>query len=123
MQEEDWKKFIKKTHESYRKIGSIPCPAFNGELVYFNRNGWKHLIRKGRIPRTQDEQLERLQLISKAPLLLNTSSKYHMHTIELQGKSIAHFWSFVNKNKITIIVRQINNGPRHFFSIFKDNTS
>ena len=37
----------------YSKIGRIQCPAFGGEHVSFTSEGFNHLMRKGRLPRTK----------------------------------------------------------------------
>jgi len=33
-----------KAQRIYKKIGRVPCPIFNNELVAFNRDGFNHLI-------------------------------------------------------------------------------
>ena len=47
MTPEDFKEFIKKAKKEYKKIGHVECPAFRGEKVYFNNDGFNHLVRKG----------------------------------------------------------------------------
>ena len=122
MPEKDFKEFVKKARERYRKIGSVPCPTFGGERVYFTRAGFKHLIRKGRLPRLKEEQIKRLKLMPQGPVLLAKNTKFSTYTAHPN----VSFWSFIgtkNKKKVTVIVRQFNAKPKHFFSIFEDRPS
>ncbi len=122
---ESHRNFIKKCYEEYKKIGYVKCPAFGYEKVYFNRHGFRHLIRKGKKFREINEQIERLNLLKYASMVIDSSkhfkdyNKNKMLAIKDQDES-ADFWSFIkihNNVKIIAVVRQIKNGPKHFFSI------
>ncbi len=121
MLQDDHKKLIKKARDEYRKIGYVECPAFDGEKVYFNRYGFRHLIRKGKKLREIDEQLERLALLKHAEAIIRNSRNFKDFNKNNIGES-ADFWSlvhYINKTKITVIIRQIKGGHKHFFSIMK----
>lgn len=126
MAEENWKQFIQKARENYYKIDAIPCPAFGGELIYFNKYGFNHLIWKGGEARDINEQIERIRLIPEAVEIIGNSKSFGQHRkYERNSRrggfiSVAYFWSFERKTdygKITVIVRQTNNGLKHFFSV------
>ena len=107
-------------------IGSVTCPAFNYERVYFNKYGFDHLIWKGKKMRSMDQQRKRICLSKKAPDILRKSEKYETYRILERASnskamiSMAHFWSFIQKDNavtVIVIVRQTNNGSKHFFSV------
>lgn len=125
MQEEDWKNFIKEAKENYKKIGSVPCPAFGGELVYFNKHGWNHLLRKGRLPRDIEERHKRIRLLKYAPQIIAIVRNLSDNKETIRDNSHANFWAAhqkVDGLRIRIIIRQRNNGVKHFFSIMEEES-
>lgn len=127
-----------KAKKVYSKIGRIPSPALNNEYVAFTNIGFTHLIRKGRNPRPRSEQARRFVLIPyseqiiknpRATILYRTSeTKYYVnrHGQKVLTTSTAHFWTFVESikgTKIKIVVRQLNKGQKHFFSIMGNKKS
>ncbi len=116
--------FIKIARKEYKKIGYVECSAFSGEKIFFNKHGFNHLIRKKRKYRDKDEQIRRLALLPQAKIILISSKQFSTYKIsdkDISMNSKARFWSFIGKlkgEKITVIVRQINSGNKHFFSIF-----
>lgn len=114
--DKEWKEFIKQKRQEYRKIRHVECPAFGGEKVYFTDKGFNHLIRKKRRFRAHFEQVRRLNLISYAKHILSNAIIFTGH------KQIGNvnLWSF-EKNlmgeKIIVVVREINNEPKHFLSV------
>lgn len=124
--DEDRKIFIKRAEERYFKIGKIPCPALGMAGVYFNKHGFEHLLIKEGKLRKKPDQARKIHLSQKAPEILEAStvwSKYTKNTrTNRRGEvvSIAEFWEFSREypNRIvTVIVRKINAGEHHFFSI------
>lgn len=108
---------IQKMRNFYMKIGSIPCPAFNDEKVYFTDTGFSHLIEKNRKLRTKADRDRRFKLIEDIPLIIFNSKNYSIYRKSEIGGSVAHFWSI--EDKFTkIIIRQIGLGNKHFFSVF-----
>lgn len=137
---ETWKlgyeKAKNKAKQLYSKIGRIKSPALNNDDVSFSRLGFNHLIRKGRIPRTKNEQKRRFGLLPfiekvvknpKAIIIYRKETikeKVNRHGEKILVESIAHFWTFVEKVKdctVKIVIRQKNSGKKHFFSIMGDN--
>lgn len=123
---EEHKELIKKHYEEYKKIGYVECPAFDGEKVYFNKHGFGHLIRKGKVPRTRSEQIKRINLIPNVILILRKVNKIHKCTLnEIDGHP-ALFWPFdifIGSVKTRIIVRQLGyHGRKHFYSVMDDLT-
>ncbi|MFA6158808.1 MAG: hypothetical protein WC763_04290 [Candidatus Paceibacterota bacterium] len=113
---------IARFKDTYQKIGSVACPYFGGEKVYFNKKGFDHLLRKGRRLRLIDAQLERLDLIDHAKTILEMNHPYVEHRETKVAESIGRFWGLrarVNDMKIKLVIRQIGNGRKHFFSIYK----
>ncbi len=116
----------------YSKIGRIPCPAFDNELIACTSEGFNHLIRKGRIPRTRNEQKRRFVLIPYIEKIIKnpqaeitfrqTEEKYtiNRHGQHMLSTSTANFWTFharINTCDIKLVIRQIGNGQKHFQSI------
>ena len=112
--------FIEKAKKEYYKIGSIPCTALNGEHVYFNSYGFNHLIRKGRVPRKIDEQIRRINLVHEAVVMISSEISIYTYRETTIEKSIGRFWTLKKSNrniKIQAVIRQLNNGRKHFFSV------
>src|SRR3990167_3052443 len=65
-----YEKSKKKAKKIYTRIGRIPSPALNGEYVAFTSAGFSHLVRKGRIPRTRNEQKRRFVLLPYAESII-----------------------------------------------------
>ncbi len=122
MSEIEHKKFVDNAKNEYKNIGYVECPAFDNEKIVFSNSGFNHLIRKGGELRPMSVQVERLTLAIKyAPQILRVSSKYTTFLKDTnQNNHIAYFWSFISRHEglnIRIVVRQLENGPKHFFSI------
>ena len=67
-------------------------------------------------------------LVLYTPTILASSFEFSEHERTYKNDSMADFWSFVgdkgdNSNDrkfIIVIVRQLQQGPKHFFSVFDD---
>jgi hypothetical protein len=117
---ETYAEFIEKARVEYKKIGSITCPAFYGEQVYFNACGFNHLIRKGRVPRKTSEQIRRIHLIPQAVAIISKGMKACVYRKTMMGQSMGHFWTFkktYHDTKVQVVIRQMNTGRKHFFSV------
>ncbi len=127
-----------KAKKNYSKIGRIPSPALNDEYVAFTNKGFTHLIRKGRNPRPRSEQVRRFLLIPyaeqiiknpKATILYRSSeTKYYVNRYgqKILTTSTAHFWTFVENSDngtIKVVIRQLNQGQKHFFSIMENKAN
>jgi len=126
-----YEKSKKKAKEMYSKIGRVKCPALDNEDISFSRIGFNHLIRKGRIPRPRNEQKRRFVLLPYVEEIIKNSEakilyrhkrikyKANRHGEKILIESEANFWIFAQKIKscaIKVIIRQLNNGNKHFLS-------
>jgi len=132
-----YEKAREKAKNIYSKIGQISCPALNGEYVSFTSAGFNHLIRKGRIPRTRNEQKRRFVLLPFVDQIIKNpkatiqyqrrEEKYHInrHGTKILKTSMADFWTFVEKVNdcvVKVVIRQLNKtSNKHFFSVMGDN--
>jgi hypothetical protein len=108
----------------YASLEAILCPALNNERIVFNAHGIKHLIRKGRILRSQVEQLRRFRLLKyilptlSDPVLnpacrseeLSEEIKYNNQKLKIRRKAI--FWTF-EKFIIPLFRSLLCSTPRH----------
>ncbi len=111
-----------KAKQGYSSIGTIWCPPLN-DYVAFNTMGFHHLIRKKGALRTEDERANRFRLLPYVASII--ADPKTLFTLE-NGKSFSHakFWICkrqVNGETITVVIRKIGNGQKHFFSVFSDN--
>ncbi len=116
---EDFKKF----RNEYQKIGHLPCPAFNSENIYFNKHGLIHLFIKGRFPRKSGDIVRRIRIFPNVKVILNNENKITEYRTTRRGLSTAHFWTIkskINNRIIKVIIRQLNNGRKHFFSVMDE---
>jgi hypothetical protein len=113
---------ISKYKAEYKRIGSIRCAYFDDELIHFNRKGLNHLLRKGKMPRPEQEQLERMRLVRfSGKILAETNPRIEYRIIHQGMPTEAHFWGFkarINEIDLKLIIRQMRAGAKHFFSIF-----
>lgn len=124
----------KATKKLYSKIGRVPSPALNNELVAFTSKGFTHVIRKGRKPRPRKEQKRRFRLLQYAEKVVkNPKAVIEYRTTEtkelvnrygekVRVESTAQFWTFVetvDNRTIKVVVRQLNKGQKHFFSVME----
>ena len=129
-------KIINKAEKIYKKIEKVYCPYFK-EGVSFNDKGIKHLKFKSEgKARERKDQYMRLKNIHLAPLIIQKSSTIQ----EIHSKKIfvkvrtntrkevilkqATYYGFIaiiedgNFNKrVKIVIRQIEGGNKHFWSI------
>jgi len=132
-----YEKAKQKAREIYSAIGHIPCPALGDELIAFTGVGFSHLVRKGRIPRTRNEQKKRFVLVSYIERMVQnpravmeyrrTEEKIlvNRHGEQILVASVAEFWTFVEQIddcEVKVVIRQLSTGgPKHFLSVMGDN--
>lgn len=117
------RELIEKAKEKYKKLGSIECPAFYKERVYFNSHGLQHLVFKGRFPRLSEEVLNRFNLLFTSYKILAKIKTIDFEEKRIKAKSTAYFWTIKTKigsQNIRIILRRVNDGLLHFFSIMDE---
>ena len=131
-----YEKAKKKAKGIYSKIGQIPCPALNDD-VYFNSKGFRHLVRKGRIPRPRNEQKRRFVLLKYAEKIIKNPKakiffrqeerkiKIDRHGEKLLTTKMVNFWTFVEEIedcKVKVVIGQFGQrAQKNFVSIMGDN--
>lgn len=109
--------------KEYKKIKFVKSPAFLNEKIYFDYDGLRHLIWKGRVRRENREINERILLFKKVPKAISTLDR-HIEYREVKDRNsdkIINFWklNIIKDNEnIYIIIRKIGNGKKKFFSVF-----
>jgi hypothetical protein len=117
------KEIVEKFKMEYKKIGYIECPAFGNEKVYFNHYGLQHIQFKGRTPRSTEQTINRFNLTFKYYKILKNIKRVESEEKSIEANSTVYFWTiksrvgFIN---IRIILRRLNNGTLHFFSIMTE---
>lgn len=109
----------------YKKIKKVACPILNNEEIHFNATGFGHLIRKLKI-RSRNEQKKRFRLIPYAKKLIleaRTIGDYRENKVK-KGKVVKE-WALIHTFgilTIKLIIRQVGNGNKHFYSIMQKDT-
>ncbi len=135
MSEIEVKKFEEareKAESEYKGFDLVYCPYLQCDVI-FNAKGWGHLRFKAeRQARSHQDQYIRFRLISLAPKILKAS-----HTLQgiTKRKQFEHektqgrwqyvarevtFYEFVaviHEVRVRVIVKQIEDGPKYFWSI------
>ncbi len=130
--EEEFSRVREKGEEIYKNIGDIYCPYFK-EKIAFNNKGIEHIKYKRREnPRSNQDQYMRYKLIDLAPKILNESHTVQgieeTHKFErvrvnsrtdtiLKPVSYFEFIAVIKRNRVRIIVKQIDGGNKFFWSI------
>ena len=120
----------------YKKIGSILSPALDNQYIFFNNTGFNHLIRKLSI-RSRNEQKRRFLLLPKVESILKNPKAIVVYRkeekkilikrkkVKVLKESIIHYWTFVHftdSKRIKVVIRQINNGSKNFYSVMDKKT-
>jgi len=132
MTNEEFDKFKLEFEARYKLIGEIRCPYFQ-EPVIFNAKGLEHLkfMRKHHA-RTIEEQTVRIKLFPLAQEIINTTRTIqgisHTHHFEVERTnqrsetkllpvSYYEFVAILNEKRVRVVVKQISNGPKFFWSV------
>ena len=113
--------FIEKVKKIYKSLGSVTWPGLNGERVFFMDDGFRHLIKKNRKFRKFKDIYRRLRIVKYCKEIIESSRSYKDYKIVIGRMVTFKYWSLegkVRELKIAMIIRQINNGRKHFFSVF-----
>ena len=121
-----------KSEEFYKTIGEVYCPYFK-EKIAFNSQGLQHLKFKQReVARLDQDQYMRFKLLHLAPRILKEShtlqGKFQTNKFErirmhnrtdtiLKLVNYFEFIALINRDRVKIIVKQIDNGKKFFWSI------
>lgn len=105
----------------FQATGSIDCPAFTGEKIFFNAKGLQHLFYKGpRSKRDLKRIAKNLELLPRAVKLLKLMPIPQEEDTYTAHEKKYNFWAFegvVDKRRIKVIVRQVGTGRKHFYSV------
>lgn len=121
-QKDGYERQKKLAREHYHSVGQVFCRELR-EPVYFDDAGWRHLLYRGKGRRPIGDQLRRFRLLRYAPRILSASVVSSQRKIE--SKEVHYFWSFTERREgreITVVIRQVNQGRKHFFSIMDGQT-
>ncbi len=130
--DQQFKETKEKGEELYKTLGEVVCP-FLKEKVSFGAQGLEHLKfkRRGKA-RLEKDQYMRFKLLHLAPEILKSS-----HTLQgiletkkfervrtnsrtetvLKSVTYYEFIAVLKRNRVRIIVKQVENGQRYFRSI------
>ena len=116
----------------YKTIGEVKCPYFQEKIV-FNTKGLEHIkFQTLRKARSRKDQYIRFRLVSLAPKIIQTShtlqglsirnvferEKSHGHwQSTMRSATYYEFVAVVNGYRVRVIVKQVENGPKYFWSI------
>ena len=117
---------------TYKSFEEVYCPYFK-EKVSFNAQGLEHLKFKQRgKARLEQDQYMRFKLLHLAPEVIKISSslqgiwntqKFEMIKQNSKWKNVLksityyEFIAVINKNRVKIVVKQIESGKKIFWSI------
>ena len=133
----DYQVAKKRAKEFYKTIGRLWCPVLN-DYVVFNNIGFRHLIRKGHTLRLLSDQIKRFVLlnsvkhvIANADAKMTCEEKEIAFSLNQKGEKIhirstAKFWKITTRQggeTVTVVVRQVAFGKKHFFSIYNQKTA
>ena len=115
------KKFIDQIKIIFKRAKEISCPAFNNEKIYFNAKGINHLIYKGNRSRRDTNRIHtNIRLLPRAIKLLSRSTFWQEESCYIADNTSCKFWALeavVDDRRIKVIVRQLGNGKKHFWSV------
>ena len=99
----------------------VKCPAFHNERIICNAKGINHLIYKGNRSRRPKDRIEtNIRLLPRAIQLLQKSTFWQEESTHNHDTVTSHFWAFeavVDDRRIKVIVRQVGNGEKNFWSV------
>ena len=129
---ENFEEVRTKGEEFYKTIGEVHCPYFK-EKISFGAQGLEHLKFKRRDKaRLEQDQYMRLKLLHLAPEILKSSHtlqgiletkkfervRIHSRTDTiLKSVSYYEFIAVLKRNRVRIVIKQIDNGQKFFWSI------
>ena len=85
--------------------------------IQITRSGWSHIVKSKE--RKKEELLLRLKYLHLAPVVLKKTTTIQRETIQYRKNGIITTWSFLaveSRKVIEVVVRQIGNQPKHFYS-------
>jgi hypothetical protein len=124
----------------YKSIGKVYCPYFKDD-IYFSDKGLEHLGFKNYFtPRTNADSSMRFKLLPCVVEIIRLSNTFqgftsrnrfeYRFTNNRKEKALSfvkyyEFMAIINNRKMKVIIKQIENGNKMFFSViplFKEKT-
>jgi hypothetical protein len=121
-----------KGEKFYKSLKDIHCPYFN-DKVYFNSQGLEHVKFKGRNKaRLEKDQYMRFKLLYLVPEILRASRTLqgiretnHFERIRVHNRTDTilkpvtyyEFIAVIKRNRLRVIVKQIEDGHKFFWSL------
>lgn len=113
--------FKKQIKDIFEKNREVICPAFPDEKIVFNAKGINHLIYKGSRSRREESRiLTTIRLLPKAIKVLKLMPLWQEESCYINDDVTYKFWCFeavVDDRRIKVVIRQIGNGKKHFWSV------
>lgn len=104
----------------FLKNKRVHCPAFSEEII-FNAKGINHLIYKSNRSRREKARIiTNIKLLPRAIYLLHRATFWQEENSYRRDNTVYGFWAFeavVDDRRIKVIVRQVGNGKKHFWSV------
>lgn len=117
MEDKEYRERIEKAHDLYRKYLPVKCPHLGNELIVFNRHGFNHIERRGKKLRLRKEVIKRLGLLPLTTEIISSlKSVCDFRTEKIKG-DVVKYWGLTYEDRFRVVIRQINSGQKHFFSI------
>ena len=130
--EEQFREIKKQGEQLYKSLREIYCPYFR-EKVSFGAQGLEHLKFKNRKKvRFEKDQYMRFKLLHLGPEILRLShtlqgiletkkfERIRMHSRTETVLKLVRYYEFIavlKRNRVRVIVKQIENGQKFFWSI------
>lgn len=129
---EKFEKVKNKAEKFYKALNSVYCPYLKGK-VNFNARGLDHIkFKTWNRARVRHDQYMRLKLIHLAPEVIEKSHTIqgHYESKEFERKKINNRWekiltqisyyefvAILNGVRVRVIVKDVEGGEKHFWSI------
>ncbi len=124
MSRRELKEFIEKKRVEYKNFTPVFSLALK-ELVYFNSDGFNHLIfKKNRVARNKEEQILKLSLLVFVPYLIEKAEEiderrlFVSHQNNIEYVALREFSNKRTQIKI-ILKRRGNRGRLYFWSVMR----
>ena len=116
-----YKTYKDKIKKIFDKTEKVKCPAFDNEEINFNAKGINHLLFKGDRSQRDSKRIEtHIRLLPSAIYLLQNATFWQEESTYEKGERIYKYWAFeavVKDRRIKVIVRQVGNSKKHFWSV------
>jgi len=128
----NYQKIREAAENFYKKIGCLNCPVFNNKKVYFNSEGFNHLVYKKSSERNKNDQIIKFKLLPIAKEIVGlattyqeydegmfniTRKKFKKRTVESVRVKYWALVAIIRNYKVKVIIRQVGDGNKHFYSV------